>query len=324
MSSVIFELKNTYGFFSVFFFLCRAYLYSKEKNIPFYIAYDNWNYHGEKGWEEYFDSKLSVWQGVLPRKRQREYLVCGHKKFPSCIPEYSLEKYKEAISDLFLVKPEILDTRIKIDSESSYKAIYVRRGDKFTETTFTPISDILALCCDSEFSGRPLFVQTDDYSGKPLFVQTDDYSGKPLFVQTDDYSGKPLFVQTDDYSVIETIRTESPEIGKNIFYSVPETRRGCYQDYNFLAFEQNNPYKNSIIPTNFKDKLSVKEEFCELLRGIYTCISASECWVDYSSNVGRFIKLLSPSNVFFYNCPEGCQKKDVPWNRIICPAWGLF
>jgi hypothetical protein len=263
-------------------------LYSKEKNIPFYIAYDNWNYHGEKGWEEYFDSKVSVWQGVLPRKRQREYLVCGHKKFPSCIPEYSLEKYKEAISDLFLVKPEILDSRIKIDSESTYKAIYVRRGDKFTETTFTPISDILALCCDSEFSGQP------------------------------------LFVQTDDYSVIETIRTEYPELGKKLFYSVPETRRGCYQDYNFLAFEQNNPYKNSIIPTNFKDKLSVKEEFCELLRGIYTCISASECWVDYSSNVGRFIKLLSPSNVFFYNCPEGCQKKEVPWNRIICPAWGLF
>ncbi len=81
---------------------------------------------------------------------------------------------------------------------------------------------------------------------------------------------------------------------------------------------------NSIIPIDCKNPLSVIQDFSELIRGIYTCISASECWVDYSSNVGRFIKLLSPSTVFFYNCPEGCEKKDVPWNKIINPAWGLY
>ncbi len=42
--AVLFVLGNSVGFFSMYFTLCKAYLYAKEKGAKFYIDHDAWNY----------------------------------------------------------------------------------------------------------------------------------------------------------------------------------------------------------------------------------------------------------------------------------------
>lgn len=159
---VLFELNsglhNGGGFFSVFFFLCNAYLQSKEKGLPFYIVHNNWPYAYTQGWHDYFGTLHCVDTVLHPS------IYCAHMKLDTQ-RDYKVGDYVDCIRELF-IPHEYLQKRIDELSVSlgDYTSLFVRRGDKITnnEAKFIDIKSILS--CISYSDTTRFFVQTDDYT----------------------------------------------------------------------------------------------------------------------------------------------------------------
>lgn len=90
-----------------------------------------------------------------------------------------------------------------------------------------------------------------------------------------------FFIQTDDYTVVEEARECLP--GHRIVSTVPSTKRGSYH-YRYY----NQPVG---VPWTDKTPEDAYVETCEMLVGLFVCLSAQSCWTDDTSNVGRFLKL---------------------------------
>jgi hypothetical protein len=142
-------------------------------------------------------------------------------------------------------------------------AVYVRRGDKHTESTFVNEKDIVE--------------------------------------RIDMTSCETLFVQTDDYSVVERMRDLLPD--KHVICRIPASKRGHYQSEVYLRNARDkNPYKKDAIGfNNITDRMIVYNDTVELLTSCLISSRAQACWVDFGSNVGRFLKLLSPETVQSYS-----------------------
>lgn len=273
--TIIFELNKSCGFFSVLFFLCKFYIYAKKNDFKFYIKYDKWSYDGGYGWHGYFDSLLEYDNSdslLEYDNSDGNIMVFKHGSYlPKIVPTYELFEYINVIREIFIPNKEIMEKAeeyIKNTIKEPYISIYVRRGDKHTETRFISETSIIN-----------------------KIKRKNDINNNTKF-----------FIQTDDYTVIENIKKILPN--NEIFYLVPETKRGHYQSEQYLNDKKDkNPYKNEITIgfNDISDKNIVKNDTIELITSIIISSRASQCWFDQDSNVGRFLKLYSPENTFSYN-----------------------
>jgi hypothetical protein len=269
--TVVFELDTSFGFFSVFFFLCKSYIYAKNTNQQFYIHHNEWGYDGGKGWHGYFTTLE-----CYPGNPQATYWI-KHGNMPCNIPTYSLTEYIECIPEIFILQPELLHiVETYIDEiNGPYIAIYIRRGDKYAESAFISESDILSKVVMSDCN--------------------------------------TIFIQTDDYSVVECIRNLLPD--KKVLSRVSVNKHGHYQNKIYLQNARDtNPYKDEA--RAFNDTKDNSIDTVEFLTSCIISMRAKACWVDYSSNVGRFLKLASPETVHAYaGRPfEADRKMDPYWS----------
>lgn len=173
-TAVVFELNRAAGFFSVFFMLCTAYIYAKKHNYDFYIQHSNWHYTYEKGWHDYIDS-LTYWDPAL------KYDSVEYYKHASLgeIPDYTLDDYEIAVSEIFKPKYEIQNkvNEILATYPSKFNSLYIRRGDKIHGS----------------------------------IKEMDELSIQQIVSFTNLESSQNLYVQTDDYTVIETLQQLMPQ-----------------------------------------------------------------------------------------------------------------
>ena len=97
--AVVFLLTDNAGFFSVFFFLCQAYLYAQKNGYDFFVDSSRWAYTSKYGWHDYFitlkefdDSNASTYEYIIP-------LMHMHMKDA---PFYTLKDYKKAIEEIYI------------------------------------------------------------------------------------------------------------------------------------------------------------------------------------------------------------------------------
>ena len=159
-TAVVCVLHPGAGFFSEFFFLCKVYLFAKEKNYPFFIEHDNWQYTYEKGWHDYFIT-LNDFKDDGQFKEIKRYRA----HISEDIPEYSIKQYIECIKEIFILndtlKRRVDDFTKKL--EGNYTSLYIRRGDKVNEMPLISIDEILGQT-NIKDDGRTIFLQTDDFS----------------------------------------------------------------------------------------------------------------------------------------------------------------
>ena len=163
-SAVVFVLTPNAGFFSTFFFLCKSYIYAKEKGLPFFLEHQNWQYTADKGWHDYFTS-CEVYD---PSKGYSSVEKFQHGQVMG-IPEYTVGQYADVCQELFKPKPELVQSAKNFQASigGPYTSLYVRRGDKVSgrskEMELLEIPDILNSTGVPD-DGRKIFVQTDDYT----------------------------------------------------------------------------------------------------------------------------------------------------------------
>lgn len=262
MNSAVFELNTSFGFFSIFFFLCKAYLFAKVKQLPFFVKNTKWAYDGGKGWHTYFKT-LKSYDGT------GNAITMRHGDMPFICPRFTLKEYMQCIREIFVLQDDLTAVvEAFVKDLGSYIAVYIRRGDK---------------CAESPVVSEETIVSHMDLT-----------------------LADTVFVQTDDYRVVERMRQLLEPMGKKVVSRIPTTKRGHYQNVDYVNNPNDtNPHKRNIVPfNNIVDKSIVYEDTAELLTSCLISCRGLACWVDYSSNVGRFMKLWSPETVRSYaGCP---------------------
>lgn len=123
----------------------------------------------------------------------------------------------------------------------------------------------------------------------------------PTLIKTTDIApGNKLFVMTDDYSVVEEIKKILPEV--NVFTLTPPESRGA-DIHSILKL----------------DKDAMKKNANELFTSMQVFLGAEKGWVENRSNLGRFLKLASPSTMILY--PGDSSNIDIPPTKEINPAY---
>ena len=90
-----------------------------------------------------------------------------------------------------------------------------------------------------------------------------------------------IFVQTDDYRVVVELEKELPNA--KLISTVPKTKFGSHaRIWNRLPLEER------------------KQQTEEMLVGLQVCINSRLLWTDFTSNVGRFLKLSNFDNTRIY------------------------
>jgi len=188
---VIFILNRSSGFFSMFFFLCHAYLYAKKNGMPFFIEHDSWIYTSNKGWHDYFES-LVIYDSKIHRFTdiKRYY----HSNIESNV-KFTTSEYISAINDIFKPLKYIQDiANTMVNDIKTFKSLFIRKGDKVEGPT------------------------------KEMELINTQTILKDLQIEDDGYS---IFVMTDDYRVIEEIQTH---IKKSQIYTLTDKNdMGFYQ-----------------------------------------------------------------------------------------------
>ena len=164
--AIVFQLDNSAGFFSVFWFLCLTFIYAKKTQKDFYISHDNWQYTYQNGWHDYFDS-LSLWNTNLISKYKSIQCI-RHWQIGNIPRRFTVEDYINAVQTIFAPKAFIF---LKAQEEMAklgemYNSVYIRRGDKIRENSFTPTCDIVSQLCllEGKTNNNPIFLMTDDYA----------------------------------------------------------------------------------------------------------------------------------------------------------------
>ena len=106
---IVSYLKNGAGFYSEFFFMINHYLYSKKNNLKFILNTDYWLFKSIKGWEDYFEplKNHTLQYGDIPK----EY------SFGKIIEYYSIEEYKNAIKDVYILNTNTKNKIMEIKYE---------------------------------------------------------------------------------------------------------------------------------------------------------------------------------------------------------------
>jgi hypothetical protein len=161
-NAVVFQLSNAGGFYSVFFFLCQAYMYAKANNLDFYVTHSNWYYTHTNGWHDYLTS-LTQWKPEFASKYEKVTFT-SHENVPES--NFKLQNYIKVIKEIYILKPDLKARANEILSKNpKLMSIFVRRGDKISsqEASFIETSDILQSIHISKHAKATIFVQTDDY-----------------------------------------------------------------------------------------------------------------------------------------------------------------
>lgn len=260
-SALIYQLNAGGGFFSTFFFLCKAFLTAKKARIPFFIEDISWPYTYEKGWHDYFrtlETPPQVLKLPIANARRVTHITQSTEE------EFSLQDYRAVTFEIFKLHPHLIERAQKIieSMAGNYVAIFVRRGDKLIEEApYISASDILAKI---------------------------PHDSNTIF-----------FIQTDDYTVIEEFQEIHPK--DRIRFTTPSYKRGQYLYPEHKERDGGrNKYIDTIIPVVRQPKHRIKDETEEMLVGLTVCYSAPSCWTDHFTNVGRFLKLMNPERVHFY------------------------
>jgi hypothetical protein len=167
--AVIYKITDASGLFSVFFFLCQAYIYAKENRIDFYIENSStWQYTYNLGWSDYFKSLNSIQADQNPPLFYKKIEHFEHLKVRN-IPHYTLLQYESAVKEIYKPSESVLNqaSMIRDGIGVPYTSLYVRRGDKvsgkFKEMDILPTEEILARA-NIKDDGSAIFVQTDDFT----------------------------------------------------------------------------------------------------------------------------------------------------------------
>lgn len=230
--TVIFDLNDSAGFYSTFFFMCQAYIYAKKNGADFYIQPTNWYYTYEEGWHDYFTTlKLLPKEANYSKIEKFSHMTCNQ------LPNYTLEDYVQAMKEIYILKSELVSRAQELAPNEA--SLFVRRGDKIS-------------------------------SREAVLIETAD-----ILKKTQLETKSSIFVQTDDYNVVEELQALLPE--SEIISTVPQDKRGSHaHTWRKLTARER------------------KEQTEEMLVGLEVCINSTECWSDYTSNVGRFLKLMAP------------------------------
>ena len=265
-NAVVFQLNKEGGFYSVFFFLCQAYMYAKATNQDFYVMSTNWYYTHTKGWHDYLTT-LIQWEPEFASKYNQVHFT-SHMHIPNV--DFKLNDYIQAIKEIYQLKPELEERANEILSKNpELISIFVRRGDKITygEAPFIDISSLLKLI--------------------NIPKNTKD----------------TIFVQTDDYRVVIELQQELPNA--KLISTVAETKFGSHaRIWNKLSSDERKIYTE------------------EMLVGLQVCIKSRLLWTDFTSNVGRFLKLSNFDNTRIYASDRPIPKLILDKN---CqnPAYGF-
>jgi len=162
---VKFTLDSSAGFFSQFFFLCNAYIFSKKNNYDFFIEDSKWHYSYKNGWHDYFTT-LNKWSETITKYNTIH-------SFKHCTinntPDYTIDDYIGCIQEIFKVNNDIQEyaTTFINKIKTPYKSLYIRRGDKTSgnikEMDTLSITDIISKT-DIKNEAGSVFVMTDDYT----------------------------------------------------------------------------------------------------------------------------------------------------------------
>jgi len=162
-SAIIYVLWSKQGFFSVFGYMLRVYLFAKEKHVPFFIEHNNWQYTYKNGWHDYFKTlnvydNNSKYTNIERYENEAEYN--GSK-----VPLYTIKEYINAIKEIFILNDNLQDfiNNFIKNIGRDYMSIYIRRGDKIVDGPLPSIDEILKQTTIMD-DGTPIFVQTDDYT----------------------------------------------------------------------------------------------------------------------------------------------------------------
>jgi len=288
---IISVLNRAAGFFSQFFFTINHYIYCMKNKIDFTLKSDDWTFLYKDGWTDYF----------IPIELRFEDTnhINTHYGHGNIIEDVSFSEYKNALPFVYkyndFIKSKINEKMDELKLvKGEYTSIFIRRGDK--------------LLCESKF------IETEKYIEALLKVEPNC---------------KTIFLQTDDYNCYNDIIKYITENGLNIQVTTlcdsnlfGFTMSGV-EFYNTESnFEENNPYIHKIRTMNIKNKIifdmnkeEIREHMITFLVGLDIVLQSKICITDYSSNVGKFIKLWNGDSVVHVFG----EKFDL--NIIGCPAY---
>lgn len=161
-SCIVFTLSKNAGFFSVFFFLCHAYLVAKQKGVPFYIEHENWPFTYKNGWHDYFTS-LNYYDASA----NMNCIRYGHLNYDKQF-KFTNKQYAQAIQEIFTPTDDIvaLVNSTRENLGNPYTAIMIRKGDKVKGATKEmddiSIDEIFRITAINQTT-KELFIMTDDY-----------------------------------------------------------------------------------------------------------------------------------------------------------------
>jgi len=288
---IISILSRSAGFFSQFFFTINHYIYCMKNQISFTLKSDDWTFLYQHGWTDYF-MPIEL-QFEESNHINREY---GHG---NVIEDVSFLEYKNALPLVYKYN-DFIQSKInkKMDelqlTKGEYSSIFIRRGDK--------------LLCESKFIETEKYMETlmkVDPECKCIFLQTDDYNC---------YNDIMKFITENGLKIQVITLCDSNLFGFTMsgveFYNTNSN------------FEENNPYIHKIRSMNVKNKIifdmnkeEIREHMITFLVGVDIVLQSKLCITDYSSNVGKFIKLWNDDSVVHV------FGQEMDLNTIGCPAY---
>lgn len=162
--TVVSNLTRSAGFFSMLFFMLNHYIYSKYNNVNFKLVSDEWTYKSKNGWTDYFENI-----DITHKHANVKKLTISEYSHHNVIEEYPIIDYKTIIPEVYRynanTKNEINNKKSQLQlHDKQYDAIYIRRGDKSTETHFHDEKIYIELLLKKNPECKTVFLQTDDYN----------------------------------------------------------------------------------------------------------------------------------------------------------------
>lgn len=248
----VYDLEANCGFFSQFFVFLSKYLTAKKEERIFYFNDVNWRYRNNLGMNDYFTIDNNKLEQELDRNNHMEFVT------DELTNEFSLIDYREAIKDVYILKPKLI-TQYKtmtniINLPEKYNSIYVRWGDKMiSEAKYVDVSMYINKLISLNVDNMNLFINSDDYNAIYFFQE---------------------FINNHKLPFILYFIASPSEAGGTI---VSEDWRG-----NFTHV------KKSIEQFDYHER---KHHTEKLLIAIEIMSKSQNIILDYQSNVSRFIKL---------------------------------
>lgn len=295
-------LNRAAGFFSQFFFTMNHYIYCKKRRINFRLDTTDWTFSYQNGWIDYFKPFDLVFDESAESNERH-----GHG---TVLEEVSYKEYGNVLKEVYqyndFIKGKISEKMEELCLlKGAYESIFIRRGDK--------------LLCESKY------------------LETEEYI-KTLLRVCDGSTCRTIFLQTDDYQAYIDIQTFIEKNGLDIRVLTlckPDlfgfTMSGIEFYKNPSDFSENQPYINRIREMNVQNKIIFdlnKEEMLDhmitFLVGVDIVLQSRVCVTDYSSNVGRFIKLWKGESVYTAykdKCQYHEAGKELDLEMMRCPSY---